>query len=581
MKQRSPKNSSSASAETVSSQSNHSIAVASASSPQVSGDSAVDVAARAKDDLPWTGARLVTSCRRPLVYEHLHRYAVACTLAEGKRVLDIACGEGYGANLLARVASSVIGVDIDGRTVEHARSKYQHRNLRFLEGSCTEIPCEDHSVDLVTSFETIEHIAEHKVFLAEIKRVLVPRGVLIISSPDKAEYRRISVNANPFHEAELGHAEFVQLMRKSFRHCISARQRLAVGSWIAPDEPSMSVATATYHGGFDGVETETGVYRGVYSLAVCSDRTAPTFSLGMFEDLRVTHEVWNLLDSEEAPSNLPGLGNLRPASERLAELSEAFEEKCRHVAILEREVAEGSRHALQSRQAFEEKAEHVALLQQEIESKNKQITQGRDAFEEKLRHVGILQRELEERSRQLADARQAFEEKCTHVDLLQRDLAESSRHVTHFKEEAQGQARVIDRLQVELQLANDRLSRASSDLLDARWEALTLRAGALRPSAPNCPATPDALELENRAAVAASERDHLRELVKTLESSLDEERACRGTLEVELKKRLKDCRAFEKQLQRVRESIRGRLILPFGRSQKKIRQLTGIKRNDD
>ncbi|MEY2490485.1 MAG: hypothetical protein QOC70_2427, partial [Verrucomicrobiota bacterium] len=57
------------------------------------------------EDLAWTGERLVTSCQRPLVYEHLHRYAVAVGLAHGKRVLDIACGEGYGANLLAFVAS--------------------------------------------------------------------------------------------------------------------------------------------------------------------------------------------------------------------------------------------------------------------------------------------------------------------------------------------------------------------------------------------------------------------------------------------------------------------------------------------
>ena len=65
------------------------------------------------EDLAWTGERLVTTCHPSLVYEHLHRSAVAFGLAKRKRVLDIACGEGYGANLLARIAAKVIGVPIN------------------------------------------------------------------------------------------------------------------------------------------------------------------------------------------------------------------------------------------------------------------------------------------------------------------------------------------------------------------------------------------------------------------------------------------------------------------------------------
>src|ERR1700716_1400845 len=105
------------------------------------------------EPLASTGERLVTTCHRPLIYEHLHRYAIACGLAKGKRVLDIACGEGYGANLLAHVAAEVIGVDIDAATIAHAKNAYRHRNLSFLKGSCTEIPCADQSMDLVASFE--------------------------------------------------------------------------------------------------------------------------------------------------------------------------------------------------------------------------------------------------------------------------------------------------------------------------------------------------------------------------------------------------------------------------------------------
>src|SRR5436190_18501121 len=259
---------------------------------------------RPAEDLAWTGERLVTTCHRPLVYEHLHRYAVAFGLAKHKRVLDIACGEGYGANLLARTALKVIGVDLDAGTIAHAKAKYRRPNLHFVQGSCTEIPCEDHSIDLVASFETIEHISKHDAFLSEIKRVLIPGGVLVISSPHKAEYQKVSETANSFHEAELDHDEFVQLITKTFKHYVTAKQRLVIGSWIAPDSPSARVSAATFRGWFDGIEIERGIYRGLYSIAICSDRALPAFSLGMFENFRESADTWNLLDACDTPAQL-------------------------------------------------------------------------------------------------------------------------------------------------------------------------------------------------------------------------------------------------------------------------------------
>jgi SAM-dependent methyltransferase len=303
-------------------------------------------------ELAWTGERLVTTCARPLVFEHVHRYAVACALAEGKRVLDIACGEGYGANLLGRIASKVIGVDLDPTTIEHARRKYRDRNLEFLIGDCLNIPCADASIDLVASFETIEHIADHDRFLSEIKRVLAPGGVVIISSPDKAAYRAVSAGGNPFHEAELTHDEFLRLLKSRFQHYVVGKQRLVVGSWIAPDTPAAGVASATFRGGFDGISIEPGVFRGIYSLALCSDDPLPILALGVFEDERLTAEVWHLLDREESPAQIQE--DARRASEYKAHL----EEKARHVTILEAEIAEKTRQV----QHFKEESERQARL---------------------------------------------------------------------------------------------------------------------------------------------------------------------------------------------------------------------------
>src|SRR5213079_2760516 len=100
-------------------------------------------------ELPWTGERFVPSCTGQLLYEHLHRYALAAAIADGKRVLDIACGEGYGANLLAATADQVIGIDIAADVIAHARRTYVRPNLTFADGSCLDIPLVDHSIDLV------------------------------------------------------------------------------------------------------------------------------------------------------------------------------------------------------------------------------------------------------------------------------------------------------------------------------------------------------------------------------------------------------------------------------------------------
>jgi ubiquinone/menaquinone biosynthesis C-methylase UbiE len=140
-------------------------------------DPSADKPDRPTPDLEWTGERYLPGVRGEIELEHLHRYALARELARGKSVLDIACGEGYGADLLAAVAAQVIGVDLSEEVVEHARRKYgNRRNVQFRLGSCSAIPVGDASVDLVVSFETIEHHADHDEMMQEIKRVFDPEN---------------------------------------------------------------------------------------------------------------------------------------------------------------------------------------------------------------------------------------------------------------------------------------------------------------------------------------------------------------------------------------------------------------------
>ncbi|MFP3599617.1 class I SAM-dependent methyltransferase, partial [Chryseobacterium sp. SIMBA_029] len=124
---------------------------------------------QSEQDLAWDGERYIPGMSTEIELEHMHRYVVARKLAAGLRVLDIACGEGYGSYALSSLAASVIGVDISEEAIRHAQTQYLHRtsNLEFKVGSAADIPLANASVDLVVSFETIEHHDQHEAMIRE------------------------------------------------------------------------------------------------------------------------------------------------------------------------------------------------------------------------------------------------------------------------------------------------------------------------------------------------------------------------------------------------------------------------------
>jgi ubiquinone/menaquinone biosynthesis C-methylase UbiE len=158
--------------------------------------------------------------------EHWNRYMAFQYLAESKDILDIACGEGYGTDLLASIARTATGVDLAAKNIDHANKKYAagRDNLKYVAADGCNLPMEAGSIEVLYSFETIEHLEYIPAFLSSLSRVLSHGGVGIISTPRPNIDPRSGKPYNPFHMNELSVAEFDSHLKEHFKFVAIAGQ---------------------------------------------------------------------------------------------------------------------------------------------------------------------------------------------------------------------------------------------------------------------------------------------------------------------------------------------------------------------
>lgn len=148
--------------------------------------------------------------------DHLQRYHFFADQYKGKSVLDMACGTGYGSDIiLAHGATNVVGVDVADEAISFARSHYKDPRLQFRQSDFRAVENKDTRFDLVISFETIEHVDNPSEFIKVVSNVLKPGGKAIISTPNKKKYSVAGIN-NPFHISELYYEEFKQIFSSHF-----------------------------------------------------------------------------------------------------------------------------------------------------------------------------------------------------------------------------------------------------------------------------------------------------------------------------------------------------------------------------
>ena len=288
--------------------------------------------------MEFTGERFVPDfCKGEIVDEHMLRYVFAKQFVDGIVVLDAACGEGYGSNILSEKAKYVYGIDISHTAVENAKQKYNKENLEYKENSIAEISVESNSIDMVVSFETIEHVESEiqEKFLSEVKRLLKPNGKLLISTPNKAIYSDLFHYSNEFHVKEFYYEEFVTFLKKYFKNVVVLHQSNAVMSVIYP----VKDGSLDFWNNEDLDEVK-------YLIAICSD-----------EEITNDYSGVAKFYSETKFSQL---------NKRILELQDAEEVRNKHIKKLDQIIEENNRHTAKLDQIIEEKNRQLQIIHNSV-----------------------------------------------------------------------------------------------------------------------------------------------------------------------------------------------------------------------
>ena len=355
----------------------------------------------------FTGERVIPGeVDADLFNEHWARYLFAARYAAGKRVLDVACGSGYGSALLTKDAARVAGVDISREAVEYASRHYGSAKILFAQADCYSLPFVSAQFDLVVAFEIIEHLTDAASFLQEARRVLAPAGLLLISTPNRLYYTEDRREVNPFHEREFSYPEFADMLGGFFPHCSILLENHVAGLLIADSSQAGNLMTnppACHQQDIDqnragAQQREQEAY---YLVAICSAQP-----LAAAPPLLYLPSTGNVLRERET--------HIRQLEQHLAE------------AQRERDTARTQFHQMEASlgQELEESQRWAKTLDQKLSEKGAYILDLQADYDLKLQWAKDLQQEVEKARSELQKLQQEFEERTAWALRLDRELNE-------------------------------------------------------------------------------------------------------------------------------------------------------------
>ena len=325
--------------------------------------------------------------------EHRGRYMWGAQLVRGRKVLDAGCGTGYGLSILEGAGpAGLTGLDIDPDAIAAAQGRVE--DAEVVQGDLTALEFPDDSFDLAICFETIEHLASPEEGLAELRRVVRPGGILVISSPNPDVYP----SGNEHHLSELRPGELIGLVQSHFESTRLYGQRAWLASTIEPVEGD--------GGGTNGANGANGS-KARASLFHTTSRgsTDTTFSIVVGCD-------------EEQPE--PGL---------LVNLGDPFEVRWWEEKVSEATLrAEGPPAEPDAKAKIEEAQTALAATREELKQRELELSRARA-------EAGEREAQLSERLKEAGSALIDANQELAQLPLLKHRLAEIYRESAAYQAE--------------------------------------------------------------------------------------------------------------------------------------------------
>ena len=396
----------------------------------------------------FTGERVIPGqVSEDLWAEHISRYAFAERFAPGRRILDLGCGTGYGAAELARSTTSfVTGLDLAPEALSYAATHFPES--QYVRGAATQLPFVNAAFDLITAFEVIEHLSNWRELLAEVKRVLAPSGVFLVSTPNRLYYAesRAETGPNPFHHHEFEFAEIREALTEFFPQVtLYLQNRLEAVAFYAADRYTTAEAT---------IEQSSGAAADAnFFIGICSD--APVEAPALLYVPKAT----NLLREREHHIRLLK-GELAQNQTWVQDITQDRDRLLQLHGSLEKDFDHRGRWAAELQGALKTAQARITQLQAETE----QLTQGYE------RHIRVLEEENVNKTQWALDTEHRLTEE------VEQQNAELGRAVELLKK---AESTIVERTQwaqrTESQL-RDKLQQLNL-LRQSRWIRLGRKVG--------------------------------------------------------------------------------------------------------
>jgi 2-polyprenyl-3-methyl-5-hydroxy-6-metoxy-1,4-benzoquinol methylase len=335
-----------------------------------------------------------------LPFEHFHRYTYASELLRGKRVLDLASREGYGARLIAETAESVVAMDADEAVVREAAQTHQLANLTFVAGRALSVPPGD-SFDAIVCFDAIEDAMEPARLIVDIKRALAPGGLLILSAPHE------NVRESLFPAKRFNAEDFFRLAKSHFANAEELVQTINGASVIER---------------FAGKKNTTSENCPQYLITIASDGTIPRL--------------------EPSTMQMPGISLLRDKERTIRELLDIRAYFAETVKRQEQQIADHKRTIASLEEAFAWHKSQIAstdkareYLQHEVDELRQSVDSDRKALDWRTAQVRGMEEAIGEKDRALEWRATQVQEKDSEIAALKKAHGEVSRSLARASEE--------------------------------------------------------------------------------------------------------------------------------------------------